>query len=88
MHYFTAVSEDLNLKFSGGNVSPDPPILLTLTRSHLPPPPPSPQHHLKIRSAGPKNEDRFKLTKQVLNMFLLCYWCEWAISLSKGPVSV
>ena len=48
----------------------------------------APQHHLKIRSAGPKNEDRFKLTKQVLNMFLLCYWCEWAISLSKGPVSV
>ena len=31
----------------------------------------APQHHLKIRSAGPKNEDRFKLTKQVLNIALL-----------------
>ena len=43
---FIAILEDLNLKFSWGNVmSPDPPSLLTLTGSHYPP-------HLKIHSAG------------------------------------
>ena len=43
---FITISEDLNLKFSLGNVmSPDPPSLLTLTGSHYPP-------YLKIHSAG------------------------------------
>ena len=31
---FIAISEDLNLKFSQENMSPDPHSLLTLTRSH------------------------------------------------------
>ena len=35
---FIAILEDLNLKFSWGNVMlPDPPSLLTLTGSHYPP---------------------------------------------------
>ena len=32
----TAISEDLNLKFSWSNMPPDPPSFLTLMRSHYP----------------------------------------------------
>ena len=42
---FIAISEDLNLKFSWGNMPPDPPSLLTLTHLHYP-------LHLKICYAG------------------------------------